>query len=100
MPDSNDYGSPMKIFEYMAMGKAVIVPDYPPLLDVIAHGRQGLIFRRRDPVSFEHALRCALESPRLLENLGRGGRLAALERHNWEANARLTLGALSQGGIV
>src|SRR5262249_9581762 len=28
MPDSNDYGSPVKVFEYMASGKPVVVPDY------------------------------------------------------------------------
>jgi glycosyltransferase involved in cell wall biosynthesis len=98
MPDSNEYGSPMKIFEYMAMGKAVIVPDYAPLLDVVESGRQGFVFRRRDPASFEQALRSVLASAELLERMGHGGRSAILERHNWDENARRTLEALPQAG--
>ena len=30
--DSNAYGSPMKVFEYWAMRKAVVAPSVPPVL--------------------------------------------------------------------
>lgn len=57
MPDSNDYGSPMKIFEYMAMGKPVVVPDYPPLLDAVSDGEEGKVFRARDVQGMAECLR-------------------------------------------
>lgn len=34
IPDSNDYGSPMKLFEFMAMGKGMVVPDFTPITEI------------------------------------------------------------------
>ena len=48
LPDSNDYGSPMKLFEFMAMGVAVIAPDYAPVAEVIRDGATGWLFPRRE----------------------------------------------------
>jgi glycosyltransferase involved in cell wall biosynthesis len=47
LPDSNQYGSPMKLFEQMAMGVAVVAPDYAPVAEVIDDGRTGWLFPRR-----------------------------------------------------
>ena len=50
MPDSNEYGSPMKIFEYMAMERAVVAPRLGPIEAVITDKREGMLFKRGDPV--------------------------------------------------
>ncbi len=31
IPESNEYRSPIKMFEYMAMGKTVVEPDMEPI---------------------------------------------------------------------
>jgi len=36
--DSNAQGSPMKLFEYMAMNKATVAPSDPPIAEVIEDG--------------------------------------------------------------
>lgn len=43
MPHSNWYGSPVKIFEYAALGKVVIAPDNVPVRDVMQDGVDGLL---------------------------------------------------------
>lgn len=48
LPDSNEYGSPMKLFELMAMGVAVVAPDYDPVAEVVASGTTGWLFPRKD----------------------------------------------------
>ena len=48
LPDSNQYGSPMKLFEFMAMGVAVVAPDYAPVAEVIRDGQTGWLFPRRE----------------------------------------------------
>ncbi|MGY1457194.1 glycosyltransferase [Luteimonas sp. A534] len=48
LPDSNEYGSPMKLFELMAMGVAVVAPDYEPIGEVIDSGATGWLFPRKD----------------------------------------------------
>ncbi len=43
MAKSNWYGSPIKIFEYAAIGKPVIAPETPAVLDVMEHLKTGYI---------------------------------------------------------
>jgi len=91
MPDSNDYGSPMKIFEYMALGKPVIAPDYAPLLDVITDGRQGRVFRRRDAGALAACISGYFDDPQLMAAAGRQARASVEQHHNWLNNARRSL---------
>ncbi len=48
LPNSNMYGSPMKIFEFMSMSVPVISPDYPPIVEVIDDGKTGWIFEKNN----------------------------------------------------
>jgi glycosyltransferase involved in cell wall biosynthesis len=48
LPDSNTYGSPMKLFELMSMGVPVVAPDYGPVAEVIDDGRTGWLFPHGD----------------------------------------------------
>jgi glycosyltransferase involved in cell wall biosynthesis len=43
MPKSNWYGSPVKIFEYGSLGKAVIAPDNVPVRDVMVNKIDGIL---------------------------------------------------------
>ena len=45
IPDFNTYGSPMKLFEYMAMGRAVVAPDVGPIQEVVSNGETGVLFK-------------------------------------------------------
>ena len=44
LPDSNDYGSPMKLFEFMAMGKGMIAPDFSPIAEVVRDNETSWLF--------------------------------------------------------
>lgn len=48
IPDSNDYGSPMKLFEFMAMGKGMIVPDFDPIKEVVIDNQNSWLFEKRN----------------------------------------------------
>ena len=91
MPDSNDYGSPMKIFEYMALGKPVVVPDYAPLLDVVTDGCEGKIFRKKDAHALAACINAYLSDPRALAEAGRKARESVETRYNWQTNAERSL---------
>lgn len=88
MPDSNEYGSPMKIFEYMAMGIPVVAPELEPIMDAIKDGVEGLLFKPKDSQSMAEALKQLAENEPLRRAMGRAGRERILSRHNWIANAR------------
>ncbi len=91
MPDSNDYGSPMKIFEYMALGKPVVVPDYGPLLDAVTEGKEGKIFRRKDAHALAKCIDEYFADPAALALAGRNARTSVETRYNWQANAERSL---------
>lgn len=94
MPDSNLYGSPMKIFEYMAMAVPVVVPDYDPLTDVVDDGVQGRIFKRRDVAHLSACLDQLLGDAAARRRMGERARQAIVDTHNWTNNAKLAVDGL------
>ncbi|TNC82688.1 MAG: glycosyltransferase WbuB [Oleiphilus sp.] len=44
LPDSNDYGSPMKLFEMMAMEVALVSPAFGPVEEVVNDAENGWLF--------------------------------------------------------
>ncbi|KZZ54283.1 glycosyltransferase WbuB, partial [Oleiphilus sp. HI0123] len=48
LPDSNEYGSPMKLFEMMAMEVALVSPDFEPIAEVVSDNENGWLFTRKD----------------------------------------------------
>jgi glycosyltransferase involved in cell wall biosynthesis len=96
MPDSNNYGSPMKIFEYMALGKPVVVPDYGPLLDVITDGEEGKVFAARSIEELAHCLEYLLSDNDAYMRMSAKARAAILTKHNWVENSRRILALLPE----
>ena len=94
MPDSNDYGSPMKIFEYMSLRKPVVVPDYGPLLDAIEDGKEGRIFKARDVQQMADCLTMMLSDQATYDRMSEQARNKILSKHNWLNNGKAILAML------
>lgn len=91
IPDSNQYGSPMKLFEYMAMKVVPVVPKLPPILDVIQDKVTGFVFDRKNVQSLKEQLIHACENKDLRKQIGKNAREQVLEKHLWIHNARSVL---------
>ncbi|MEN6336504.1 MAG: glycosyltransferase family 4 protein [Phycisphaerales bacterium] len=81
MPDSTDYCSPMKLFEYGACGKAVVMPRRSPILDVIRDGDNGLLFTPSSSRDMAAKIVRLARSPELRARLG--NRLGGEVRSNY-----------------
>lgn len=88
LPDSNVFGSPMVLFEFMAMGKAVVVPDLGPIVDVVNHGSTAMVFPRGDFEAMKNLLCLLCDRPELRTELGATARGYILSERTWDANAR------------
>jgi polysaccharide biosynthesis protein PslH len=99
MPDSNDYGSPMKIYEYMAMGKPVIAPRLGPLEDGIEDGKQGILFSQHNQEELTIALQKLCSDDTLRLKMGEAARKNILDNHSWLKNAEATLRLLCNPNI-
>ncbi len=88
-PASVDYASPLKVFEYMAAGRAIIAPDQPNLREVLDHERTALLFDPARPEAFAESLQRLIADPALRRRLGAAARAEILRRDlTWAGNAR------------
>ncbi len=93
--DSNAYGSPMKIFEYWAMGLPVVAPSVAPVLEVLRDGETGLLIRPGDAAQMADRILTLAGDPALRARLGDAGRKRVLAAHTWDQNAAKALDALA-----
>lgn len=91
LPDSNAFGSPIALFEFMAMGKPCVVPDLGPMRDVIDDNLTGIMFPHSDYLALEKALLRFVEDSALRIQVGGRARSTVFERHTWAANARFVV---------
>lgn len=87
MPDSNNYGSPMKIFEYMAMGKPVVAPRLGPIEEVIEDGKNGLLFDQGDINGITSCLNRLINDRELYDNISLNAKEKIFKNHLWKHNA-------------
>jgi len=93
MPESNFYGSPLKVIEWMMAGKAIVAPGYAPLLDVIENGVHGLLFPPGDADALVRDVLRLLGDPGLRRRLGEAAARRAGASLSWQDNARRVLQA-------
>jgi glycosyltransferase involved in cell wall biosynthesis len=91
LPNSNAFGSPIALFEFMAMGKPCVVPDLGPMRDVMEDNVTGIMFPRGDYDALEEALLRLVEDSALRNRVGRRAKQTVFERHTWGTNARMVV---------
>jgi glycosyltransferase involved in cell wall biosynthesis len=93
-PQAVPYASPLKLFEYMGCGRAIVAPDRPNIREILDDGASALLFDPDEPGALWRAIRRLARDPELRERLGRGAR-EALERRDftWRGNALRILAA-------
>jgi glycosyltransferase involved in cell wall biosynthesis len=88
-PAAVPYASPLKVFEYMAAGRAIVAPDQPNLREVLAHERTALLFDPARPGAMWDAVLRLATDPAMRERLGAAARAEVLRRDlTWDGNAR------------
>jgi glycosyltransferase involved in cell wall biosynthesis len=82
------YYSPVKLFEYMAAGKAIVTTNIGQISEIMKHNQHGLLCR---PDNFQDILQNILkllDDPELREKLGRQARQNIMEHHSWQHKAQ------------
>src|SRR5262249_37367319 len=83
------YASPLKMFEYMALGRAIIAPDQPNLREILNADVDALLFDPGDETSFFAALERLSRDADLRGRLGQAARRSVVETpFTWAENAR------------
>jgi glycosyltransferase involved in cell wall biosynthesis len=77
-------GTPLKLFEYMAAGKAIIATALNQAAEVIQDGQNGLLVEAGDINGFTEAMLTLLNDSGERGRLGQNARRHAVEQHSWE----------------
>ena len=88
-PDVTDYASPIKLFEYLAVGRAVLAPAKPNILEIVTDGVTALTFAPGDRAAMTAALLLLHDDPALRARLGAAGAALIDQRgYRWRCNAQ------------
>ena len=94
-PDGTPFfGSPTKLFEYMAMGKGIVASRLDQIGEILEDGKTALLVPPGDVDALTSAVAKLAGDRTLRECLGAEARRVALERHTWLEHTRRTLDAL------
>lgn len=88
-PSAVSYASPLKLFEYMSLGRAIIAPDQENIRNIVSHDASAYLFDPDDREAFSTALDILCHDEELRIRLGRGARAQIEARgFTWDENAR------------
>jgi len=81
------YFSPLKLFEAMAMGKAVLASAQGQICELIDDGVSGLLYSPGDMSSFLNKVEMLIKTPELRKRLGTAARERIVRNYTWQDNA-------------
>lgn len=81
------YTSPLKLFEYMAAGRAIIASDLPAWADVVTHEQDALLVPPQDVTSLAEAIKRLQQDSALRSRLGTAAQEHVMQHYTWDARA-------------
>lgn len=83
------YASPLKIFDYMQLGRAIVAPDQANIREILTDGSDALFFRSGDAESFKSTLVRLCKDGDLRARLGAAAKATLIRRRfTWTDNAK------------
>jgi glycosyltransferase involved in cell wall biosynthesis len=80
------YWSPLKVFEYMAMGLPVVTPAIPPLDTIVRDGQEGRLYPEGDSAGLVAAIGALAEDPAERAAMGARARARVVAHYSWDAH--------------
>ncbi len=94
------FGSPTKLFEYMAMGRGIVASDLDQIGEVLSHGKTAWLVPPGDPSALAQGIVTLAEDPGLRRALGEAARAEAVYHHTWRARAERLLAKMGELNLV
>jgi glycosyltransferase involved in cell wall biosynthesis len=94
-PRATAYACPMKLLEYMAMGRCILAPDQPNIRELLSDGLSARLFPPGDYPCLVSVVSELMSAPAQRASLGRNAQRTVVERNlTWRANAARAIGLL------
>ncbi|MFD9540891.1 glycosyltransferase family 4 protein [Streptomyces sp. NPDC060022] len=98
--ETGRWASPMKLFEYMSHGRAIIASDLPVLREILQDGVNCLLRPPDDPNAWADAVAHLVTDAVFGRSLGDAARQQFLHRHTWRHRANLVLAGPDTTGVA
>jgi glycosyltransferase involved in cell wall biosynthesis len=86
--------SPIKLYEYMATGRAIVASNLGQIRDVIKDGINGLLFKSGDIAELKKILEMVVGNEKLREKLSNNARNESVKQYTWNRNVKRILDRL------
>lgn len=95
-PDGSAFfGSPTKLFEYMAMGKPIIASNLNQIGQVLEHKKTAYLVEPGSVDQLAEAMNTLVEQPQLCELLGENARAEVVSKYTWQIHSQKILKKLN-----
>lgn len=82
------YASPLKLFEYLALGRAIVAPAQPNILEILSDGNNAVLFEPGNPGAMAEAIERVSRDAELRQRIAAGARASITEQGlTWQRNA-------------
>jgi glycosyltransferase involved in cell wall biosynthesis len=90
LPNSSNWRnqSPLKLLEYLAMEKVVVLTDIPAHREILGKSKNGIYISSTDPKEIAEAIAYAYRNRENLSKWGTFGRAIIQDRYTWEKIAK------------
>lgn len=96
-PDGTPFfGSPTKVFEYMAMGKGMVASDIGQLGEILKHNETAWLAKPGDADSLKLGLKTLIDDPGLRDRLGKAARHEVITNYTWKEHTLRILQKLGE----
>lgn len=89
------FGSPTKLFEYMAIGRPIVASALDQLAEVLTADETARLVPPGDPNELARGILWMIENPTHARRLATAARAEAMSRHTWDHRVRAILKRLS-----
>ena len=90
------FGSPTKLFEYMAMGKGIVASNLGQIGKVLEHGKTAWMVKPGDPEDLAGGIKRLIDDKTLRESLGENARKEAISKYTWKEHTRRIITKLEE----
>lgn len=88
-PDGTPFfGSPTKLFEYMAMGRGIVASNLDQIGEILEHNKTAWMVKPGDAESLMHGLKKLIDDKALRDRLGKAAREEVVAKYTWKEHTR------------
>jgi glycosyltransferase involved in cell wall biosynthesis len=96
-PDGSPFfGSPTKLFEYMAMGKGIVASNLDQIGEVLEHEKTAWLVPPGNIDGLAEGILALVRDKELRDGLGRNARSEVIEKYTWKQHVARTMAKLTE----